>query len=200
MGSVRSRTTQAVSGDTSPGVVLFSSSHPCFQVKLAFSSSFLSSLFSHYILYLQYLQSLTPSIFCCCAPFSCDSFQISLNAVLPSHSWSSLPPFFLRLLASDLCQFFISHSFHMTGPFQPTPHQFPLKTFLHSNLLCQFMYSSLISLLFSPTILIQLFLPTCTSCYFSVSAIVPKPHMYIIVLFSTWRNYIKVKVWTSERS
>ena len=30
-----------------------------------------------------------------------------------------LPPFWV----SDSCQFFISHSFHVTSPFQPSPHQ-----------------------------------------------------------------------------
>ena len=40
-----------------------------------------------------------------------------------------------------LLLFFISPSFH--GTFQPTPHQFLLKTFLHSNLHSQFIHFSL---------------------------------------------------------
>ena len=36
--------------------------------------------------------------------------------------------------ASDLCQFFISHAFDITGPFQPIPHHLLLETFLHANI------------------------------------------------------------------
>ena len=58
-------------------------------VTVVFFFCFLSSLFSNYVLY-----ELSPTfIFCCCSPFSSHSFQISLNAVLPSHSRSSSPPF-----------------------------------------------------------------------------------------------------------
>ena len=46
---------------------------------LFFVFSFLSSRFSHYVLY---QQSPTPSIFSCCSPFSSLSFQISLNVRL----------------------------------------------------------------------------------------------------------------------
>ena len=60
-----------------------------------FVFSFLSSPFCHYILY---QQSPTPSIFCCYSPFSSQSFQISLIAVLPSQSRSSLTPLFLNFL------------------------------------------------------------------------------------------------------
>ena len=56
--------------------------------------------------------------FCCCSPFSSHSFQISLNAVLPSHSQSSSHPFSLHSLCiCCLCQF-------LSVPFQPTPDQF----------------------------------------------------------------------------
>ena len=91
---------------------------------------FLASPFSHCVLC---HQSPTPSIFCCCSSFFSQSLQISLNAVLPSYSRSSSSPFPLHFLGiCSLCQFFISHSFYMSGPFQPTPHQFLLNTFLHS--------------------------------------------------------------------
>ena len=56
------------------------------------------------------LRSIAPvsnsPIFCCCSPFSSHSFPISLNAVLPSHSLSSSPPFSLHFLGiCSLCQF-----------------------------------------------------------------------------------------------
>ena len=85
-------------------LLMFSSWQPCHQgwdspwLPSYVSSSFLSSLFSHCVLY---HQSPTP-IFCRCSPFSSHYFQISLNAVLPSHSWSSSPPFPSSLWASDL--------------------------------------------------------------------------------------------------
>ena len=50
----------------------------------------------------------------CCSQFSSHSFQISLNAVLPSHSRSSSPRFSLHFLGIwSLCQCFISHSLHI---------------------------------------------------------------------------------------
>ena len=55
--------------------------------------------FFHYVLY---HQSLTTPIFCHCSPFSSHSFQISLTAVLPSHSRSSSPPFPSTFWASHL--------------------------------------------------------------------------------------------------
>jgi len=66
------------------------------------------------------------------------SRSISLNTVLKSHSRSSSPHFVSTHWASDLfyyfyyyyyCQFFVSHSFHMTSPFTSYPHQFLLKSF-----------------------------------------------------------------------
>ena len=64
----------------------------------------------------------------------------------PSQLPSSSSPFNLHVLGlSSLCKFFISHSFHMTGLCQPTPHQFLLKTFLHFNFHSQFIHSSVIS-------------------------------------------------------
>ena len=67
------------------------------------------------------------------------------------HFILSLPRllFISNFCACDLCEFVISHSFHVTSPSQPTPHQFLLKTFLHSNLHCQFVQSSLIRSLHS---------------------------------------------------
>ena len=54
----------------------------------------------------------------------------SLSRFLIARSQSSLQIFCLpRLLflppfwVSDSCQFFISHSFHITSPFQPSPYQ-----------------------------------------------------------------------------
>ena len=79
---------------------------------LFFVFSFFSSLFSHYILYHQFP---TPSTFCCCSPLSSHSFQISLNAVFPSHSRSSSLPF-----SGHLFQFF--------------PHVRPISTYLYLEL------------------------------------------------------------------
>ena len=54
----------------------------------------------------------------------------SLSRSLLKRSQSSHQIFFLpsflfppHFWVSDSCQFFISHSFHMTSPFQPSPHQ-----------------------------------------------------------------------------
>ena len=102
---------------------------------LFFAFSFLFSPFSHCVLY---QQSPTP-IFHCYSTFFSYSFQISLKAVLPSHSQTSSPPFSLHFLGiCSFCKFFISH--FPTCPFQPTPHQFILNTFLHSNLHSQFFH------------------------------------------------------------
>ena len=60
-------------------------------VTIVFFFIFSLTMFSH-------RQSPAPSISCCCSPFSSDSYQISLNAVFPSHSWSSSPPFSLHFL------------------------------------------------------------------------------------------------------
>ena len=127
----------------------------------SFSSAFLSSLFSHYVLY---QQSPTPSIFCCCSPFSSHSFQTSLNKVLPSPSLSPSPPFSFTFWASDLCQFSISHSFQKNGPFHPTPHHLFLKlSFTPTSTLSSSIL--LLSALFTPRFFMQLFSQTCTfSC------------------------------------
>ena len=57
------------------------------------------------------------------------SFQVSLNAVLLKESCSTSPPFLSTFWASVLYQFFLSHPFNMTGPFQPTPHSSPMYSF-----------------------------------------------------------------------
>ena len=63
---------------------LFYSCCPC---HIFFVFSFLSSLFSHRVLY---QQSPTPSVFYCRSPFYSNSFQISLNVILPSVFLASL--------------------------------------------------------------------------------------------------------------
>ena len=52
----------------------------------------------------------THSVFSCCSPFSSHSFQISLNAVLPSRFRSSSHPFPSTFWASDLFDIFSSPS------------------------------------------------------------------------------------------
>ena len=134
------------------------------RVTVIFSSPFLSS--PHFSVTAFSITSLpTPSIFCCCSPFSSHSFQISLNTVLPSHSRSSSPPVSLHILGiCSLCQFFISHSLHF---------RLILDTFLLSKLHSQLVLSSLIRSLHCHHSFIQLFLPALSfSCCFSVSAIV----------------------------
>ena len=64
-----------------------------------FFLSFISSLFYHCVLC---QQSPTHYVCCCCSSFSSHSFQISLNAVLPTHSRSSSPPFPSNFWASAL--------------------------------------------------------------------------------------------------
>ena len=118
-----------------PGVVMYSSYSPpgvpvagvrLATVNVILSLFFLSSPhFSHCVIH---KHALTPSVCCCCSPFSSASFQTSLTAVLPLHSRSSSPPFSLHFLGiCSLCQFFISHSLHVSGPFEPTLHQFLVK-------------------------------------------------------------------------
>ena len=58
------------------------------------------------------------------------SYSSLSKSLITSCSQSSQQIFFLpRFLfpspfwVSDSCQFFISHSFHMTSPFHPSPHQ-----------------------------------------------------------------------------
>ena len=67
-----------------------------------------------------------------------------------SHLILNLHP--LHFLSTfSLCQFFTFHYFHMSGPFQSTPHQFLLITFLHSNLHSQVVHSFPIRSLHSHT-------------------------------------------------
>ena len=136
--------------------------------------SFLSSHFSHCILY---QHSPTPSLSFAVVLHSPPTLSRSLFTQ-SSHHILDLP---LLIFASTffICsfwQFFISYSFHISDPFQP--HQFLLKTFLHSNLHSQFIHSSFGFSLHSHNLLIELFSQTCTfSCCFSVSGIVSKPYM-----------------------
>ena len=128
---------------------------------LSLSSPFLSPHSSHCVLY---EQSPPPSTICCCSPSPpcrCRSLLMqSSNQILllsrllfPSSFW-----------ASHLDQFFITHSFHMTGPFQSYLHQFLLKTFIipSSTLVLSILP---LSSLFTTTILliqlIQAFPPCC---------------------------------------
>ena len=79
----------------------------------------------------------------------------SLSMQSPSQFRSSSPPFPLHFLGiCSLCQFFICHFLHMTSPC--TPHQFILRTFLHSNLHSHFIHF-LLSALLIHTILTTLF-------------------------------------------
>ena len=93
-------------------------------------SSFLPSLFSHYVLY---QQSPPPSICCCCLLFLPTLSRPLLTQ--SSHRILGVPRLlFLHFLCVwSVWQFFISHPFHRTCLFQYNPHQFLLKTFLHSN-------------------------------------------------------------------
>ena len=96
--------------------------------------SFLSSLFSHYVLY---HQSPTHSIFCCCSPFSSHFIHNSLNTV---------PPRIIRLPSSPpfpsivwVCILF-ANSVYMSVTFTPTLHQFLLKTvFLFLSLILTYL-------------------------------------------------------------
>ena len=96
---------------------------------------------SNYILLLLLLVVLLLLLFSC---HPC-RLSVSLNAI-PYRNFS-----FPRLLlpstfwASAFLPVFISHSIHMTSLYQPTHHQFLLKTFLHSNPHSQFIQSSLIN-------------------------------------------------------
>ena len=147
-------------------LLFFSSCRQGWCCRLFVVFSFLA--FPHNVLY---QHSPTPSMCCCCSPFSSHSFQIPLNAVLPSHSRSSLPSFSFHFLdIRFLCQFFMSNSAHITGTFQHTPHRCFLETFLHSTLHSQFVHSSL----FTPIVLlVLLFSQTCAiSCCFPVSVTV----------------------------
>ena len=81
---------------------------------------FSPSVCSHYILF---QQSPIPSLPCCCSPFFCHSFKVSVQTY---HCNVSLPHLFPPHSAHtlSLCLFFIVHSVHKTSLFQPTPHQF----------------------------------------------------------------------------
>ena len=105
-----------------------------------FPLSFLLPLtLSHYVLY---QQSPIPILF-----FSRNLPPLSMSLLMQSLS-QFRPSFPLHYLGSySRCQLFIYHSFQMTGPFQPAPHQCLLKTFLQSksNIHSHFIRSSLIS-------------------------------------------------------
>ena len=73
----------------------------------------------------------------CCFPSFSDSFQISLNTVLPSQCWCSRLLSLHALGICSLCSFLIPYSFHITSQF--------LITFLYSNLHSNFINPSLIS-------------------------------------------------------
>ena len=103
---------------------------------------FCSSFSSHFSNCVLYHKCPTSSIFCCCSSFSSHSFQISLNAVLPSHSRLSTPPFPLHILSISLPIVHLPF-LPLVRPISFYPHQFLLKTFHHSNLHSQFVHSSL---------------------------------------------------------
>ena len=115
-------------------------------VTVIFSLSFLSSPHvSLTVFSINNLQLLLFLLFSIFLPIFSDlltqssRFIFSLPRLLfPSTFWAPV-----------LCQFLISRSSHMSDPFQPTPHQFLPKTFLHSNLHSQFVHSSLIRSLHS---------------------------------------------------
>ena len=134
-----------------------------------------------------YSSSSLYSLHCSLIAFSIPNLQLlSLDVLLhspPTHSRSLLAHSSHRILrlprplfpstfwAPALLLFFISHSFHMFGPFQPTPQQFRLKTFFHSPTSTLSSSILLLPALFNPTILlIQLFSQTCTfSCCLRVT-------------------------------
>ena len=130
--------------------------------------SFFLSLFSRYVLYQQ-----SPVHSLCCSILS---FSLTLSRSLLMQSpisvfLASFPLQFLDIWS--LFQFFIYHSFHMTGALKAIRHHFFLK---HSFTPTSTLSSSilLLSSLLTTTILpVRLFSQTWTiSCCFSVSAIV----------------------------
>ena len=99
------------------------------EVGYGYRTSFSLSFFPHFSLSTFSINSLHLLSF----PAVLYSYS-SLSRSLITRSQSSLQIFFLpRFLfpspfwVSDSCQFFISHSFHMTSPFQPSPHRLATK-------------------------------------------------------------------------
>ena len=80
-------------------------------------------------------------IMCCCSFVRCGevfiiSFLSSVFSYCVLNVHSPIPSIFRSM------QYLISHSDHVFGPFQPTPHQFDLNTFLHSFIRTEFFHSS----------------------------------------------------------
>ena len=134
-------------------MLLFSSCCPCRQGRgwpwlLSFFLRFLSSL----SLTTSSITSLQLRLSFAVVLYSPPTLSRSL-LTQSSHRMLGLPrlPFpslhFLGICSFNNCS--ISHSFHMSGPFQPTPPQFLLKTFFHTNLHSQFGHSGLIRSLHS---------------------------------------------------
>ena len=94
--------------------------------------------------------------------------NFSLPVDFPSIFWASA--------ISLSLVFTFSHSFHMTSPFQPTPHQFLLKTFFHSNLHSLSIHSSLTNSILLKRLFSQTW--TCPCCLDYVSVIVSCAFMY----------------------
>ena len=90
---------------------------------------------------------------------------------------ASFPIHFLGI--HSLCQFSISHSFHMTGPCQLTPRQGLLNTVLQFDLHSHFIHLLLSTLLTTSIPIIRSFSQTWTFCCFSVRAIVSNAFMYV---------------------
>ena len=98
--------------------------------RLFFVFSSLSPLLSHCVLY---QQSPTPIFFLMFSPPTLSKSLLTQTShhtlglpclLCPSTSWA--PVLFTNFSSPIL--------FHMSGPYQPTPHQFLLKSFLHSNI------------------------------------------------------------------
>ena len=102
----------------------------------------------------------------------------SLSMQSPSQFRSSSPPFPFHFLG--ICSLPVFHLpfFYMTSPC--APHQFRLRTFLHSNLHSQFIHV-LSSALLTPTVILTrcVYLANLNfSCCFSVSVIVSSAFKY----------------------
>ena len=79
-------------------------------VSVVFSFSSLSSFFSHYVVY---QQSPTDTV-CFYSPFFCNSFQVSINAVIPLQFRSCSPYFTFHFLGiSPLPVFHLAYSCHI---------------------------------------------------------------------------------------
>ena len=128
-----------------------------------------------------YQLSLIHFSYCFCSAAFSHYLQVSLNVILPSQSPFSSLHVSSTLLVSALCQCSICRSFHMTDPFQPTPHIFLLKTFLQSNLHFQ-LSILLLSALLTSTILL-------TSCFRK-----PAPSPVVFLLVPLWPYMFAVVV------